>query len=155
MTNLPSTEDMKAWEKLIAQRLAALAESRGNAFASREALKCLRTLFALEDDPPKRAELYGILGLGEDIVAELDHPRTYEAIVRVHEMLSEFDRIGIEDGETVDAMHAVWHASLTNWMEFATAYCWLACETMRDHELDVRESLAPIVKSESAEVAQA
>ncbi len=157
MTNLPSTEDMKAWETLIAERLEADAKARGERETSREALKCLKMIFALDHDPAHRAVLYGLIGLGEDIVEELGGSGP-GMVVSIHHILSEFDRVGIEEAKvTIDAMHAVWYASLAEWPQFAIWYCKIARTAMIDHDVDLGETLArPVVSAPKNEtVAQA
>lgn len=127
MTNV---HDLTAWEALIVSILEADVGAHGEKEASRDALKCLRMLFALELDPTRRATLYGLVGLGEDIIDEMSSSGP-EMVLSIHRILTEFERVGAEeDEETVTAMHAVWGAALVDWNRFVNAYFKLARSIM-------------------------
>lgn len=131
MTNSEERDDLSAWRALIVSILEADVRARGEKEASRDVLKCLRMLFALEPDPKHRAVLYGLVGLGEDIVDEMCASGP-EVILGVHRILTELERVAAEEKKesTVMAMHAVWGAALVDWNRFADAYCKLAREIM-------------------------
>jgi hypothetical protein len=137
--------DLTAWETLIVSVLEGDVNTRGEKAASRDALKCLRMLFALEQDPAHRAVLYGLIGLGEDIIEEMSATGP-EMVLAVHQILKEFERVAAEGNEvTITAMHAVWGAALVDWNRFASSYCKLACELMNGREqADANECAAPI-----------
>lgn len=127
MTNSDEGDDLSAWRALIVSVLEAAVRTRGEKEASRDVLKCLRMLFALEPDPKHRAMLYGLVGLGEDIVEEMSASGP-EVVLAVHRILSELERVAAEERNenAVMAMHAVWGAALVDWNRFADAYCKLA-----------------------------
>lgn len=126
--------DLSSWKALIVSVLEADVRARGEQEASRGALKCLRMLFALERDPAHRAVLYGLVGLGEDIVEEMSCAGP-EMVLAVHRILTELERVGAEEKEaTATAVHAVWGAALVDWDRFVSAYCELAQGIMSARE---------------------
>lgn len=122
MTDLPSIEDLKAWEALIASRLAASAEQNGDEKARLDAICCIRNVISIERDCTVRARGYGLVGLAEDIVRATSHITDLEAFEEVFELLMTIDETIATDTKIEHYGVALRAASLAKWADFAGPY---------------------------------